>query len=37
MIAAENNLLLSKLSLAPLLQLDDFQNFDVVDDNDDER
>jgi hypothetical protein len=25
------------LSLAPLLQLDDFQNFDVVDDNDDER
>jgi outer membrane protein len=31
-IAAENNLLLSKLSLAQLLQLDDFQNFDVVDD-----
>jgi outer membrane protein len=31
-IAAENNLLISKLSLAQLLQLDDFQNFDVVDD-----
>lgn len=30
-IAAENALLISKLSLAQLLQLDDFQNFDVAD------
>jgi outer membrane protein len=32
-VVAENNLLLSKLSLAQLLQLDDFQSFDVADDN----
>ncbi|WP_367772135.1 TolC family protein [Flavobacterium sp. WC2421] len=31
-IAAENSLLISKLSLAQLLQLDSFENFDVVDD-----
>jgi outer membrane protein len=31
-INAENLLLISKLSLAQLLQLDDFDNFDVVDD-----
>jgi outer membrane protein len=31
-INAENLLLISKLSLAQLLQLDDFENFDVVDD-----
>jgi outer membrane protein len=30
-VAAENALLLSKLSLVQLLQLDDFQNFDIVD------
>lgn len=30
-IAAENQLLISKLSLAQLLQLDDFQNFDIAD------
>lgn len=30
-IAAENQLLLSKLSLAQLLQLDDFMNFDIAD------
>ena len=30
-VAAENNLFLSKLSLAQLLQLEDFQNFDVSD------
>lgn len=30
-IVAENTLLISKLSLAQLLQLDDFQNFDIVD------
>ncbi len=30
-IAAENTLLISKLSLAQLLQLEDFQNFDIVD------
>lgn len=30
-IAAENALLISKLSLAQLLQLDDFQNFDIAD------
>jgi outer membrane protein len=30
-IAAENSLLISKLSLAQLLQLNDFQDFDVVD------
>jgi outer membrane protein len=32
-VAAENTLFISKLSLAQLLQLDDFQNFDTVDDN----
>jgi len=32
-VVAENNLLLSKLSLAQLLQLDDFQSFDIADDN----
>lgn len=31
-IAADNALLISKLSLAQLLQLKDFENFDVVDD-----
>jgi outer membrane protein len=31
LIAAENALLISKLSLAQLLQLDDFQNFDIAD------
>lgn len=31
-ISAENTLLISKLSLAQLLQLDSFENFDVVDD-----
>ena len=31
-ITAENSLLISKLSLAQLLQLDNFQDFDVVDD-----
>ncbi len=30
-IDAENALLISKLSLAQLLQIDDFQNFDIVD------
>lgn len=30
-ISAENQLLISKLSLAQLLQLDDFQNFDIAD------
>ena len=30
-VAAENALLLSKLSLVQLLQLDEFQNFDIVD------
>ncbi len=30
-VAAENSLLISKLSLAQLLQLEDFQNFDIVD------
>lgn len=30
-IAAENSLLISRLSLAQLLQLDDFVNFDIVD------
>jgi outer membrane protein len=30
-VVAENNLLISKLSLAQLLQLSDFQNFDVAD------
>lgn len=30
-IAAENNLFISKLSLAQLLQLEDFQTFDIVD------
>lgn len=30
-IAAENALLISRLSLAQLLQLDDFQNFDIAD------
>ena len=33
-IVAENALLISRLSLAQLLQLKDFQNFDVVDDTD---
>ncbi len=32
-VAAENSLLLSKLSLVQLLQLDDFQSFDSVDQN----
>jgi outer membrane protein len=32
-IVAENNLLLSKLSLAQLLQLEDFQNFDIAEGN----
>lgn len=32
-VAAENILFLSKLSLAQLLQLDDFQNFDTAEDN----
>jgi outer membrane protein TolC len=31
-IAAENTLLISKLSLSQLLQLKDFENFDIVDD-----
>jgi outer membrane protein len=30
-VIAENTLLISKLSLAQLLQLDDFQNFDIAD------
>jgi outer membrane protein len=33
-VVAENVLLISKLSLAQLLQLKDFENFDVVDDSD---
>lgn len=33
-ITADNALLISKLSLAQLLQLKDFENFDVVDDTD---
>lgn len=33
-IAADNALLISKLSLAQLLQLKDFENFDVIDDTD---
>lgn len=33
-IAAENALLISKLSLSQLLQLKDFENFDVIDDTD---
>ena len=33
-IAADNALLISKLSLAQLLQLKEFENFDVVDDTD---
>ena len=33
-ITAENSLLISKLSLSLLLQLKDFENFDVVDDTD---
>ena len=32
-ITAENSLLISKLSLAQLLQLKEFENFDVIDDN----
>lgn len=32
-IVAENNLLISRLSLAQLLQLDDFVNFDIIDEN----
>ncbi len=31
LVAAENALFLSKLSLAQILQLDDFQNFDIAD------
>ena len=33
LIAAQNALLISKLSLAQLLRLDDFQTFDISDDN----
>ncbi|MVO08823.1 TolC family protein [Flavobacterium sp. TP390] len=33
LIAAQNALLISKLSLAQLLRLDDFQNFDISDEN----
>lgn len=33
LIAAENALLISRLSLAQLLQLDDFQNFDIADED----
>jgi len=32
-ITAENNLLISKISLAQLLQLEDFETFDIVDQN----
>lgn len=32
-VTAENTLLISKLSLAQLLQLEDFQNFDIADDS----
>jgi outer membrane protein len=32
-VTAENNLLLAKLSLAQLLQIEDFQNFDIADEN----
>lgn len=32
LINADNSLLISRLSLAQLLQLDDFENFDIVDD-----
>ncbi|NMH23913.1 TolC family protein [Flavobacterium solisilvae] len=32
-LAAENTLLISKLSLAQLLQLEDFKNFDIVEEN----
>jgi outer membrane protein len=32
-VAAENNLLLAKLSLAQLLQLEDFQTFDIAEEN----
>ncbi|KAB1156215.1 TolC family protein [Flavobacterium luteum] len=32
-IAAENTFLISKLSLAQLLQIDDFKNFDIADSN----
>lgn len=32
-IAAENQLLISRLSLAQLLQIDDFQNFDIADED----
>ncbi len=32
-LAAENSLLISKLSLAQLLQLEDFKNFDIVEEN----
>lgn len=32
-IAAENQLLISRLSLAQLLQLDDFKNFDIADED----
>ncbi len=37
LIAAENALLISKLSLAQLLQLDDFRNFDIADEDYDAR
>lgn len=33
LVAAENTLFISKLSLAQILQLDDFQNFDVSDED----
>ncbi len=33
-ISAENALLISKLGLAQLIQLDDFENFDISDEND---
>jgi outer membrane protein len=36
-ITAENTLLISKLSLAQLLQLKDFESFDVVDNIKDEN
>ena len=32
-VTAENTLLISKLSLAQLLQIEDFQNFDIADDS----
>jgi outer membrane protein len=33
LVAAENALFLSKLSMAQLLQLDDFKDFDIADEN----